>query len=198
MTAQNKDGLRQLYAEFDGHQSKLLRKRGIKLTCKAGCFACCREPVYVERHEAELMLSTLSEAERAEVAELTRQWLEKADAAGIVAATESDAFRYRAAILWCPLLKDGRCRAYAERPIACRGHITNRSKRGCEDDEQRRTQKFILMPELIEWGARQVLGTTAEAGGMLEYDHLGVHLARALLGSKARSGVGHDVIITHR
>lgn len=197
MNTTHAERLRQLYAEFDRVQAKALRQRGIKLTCKEGCFSCCKEPVYVERQEVDLMLAGLSEAERAEVAEAARQWLDKANAAGVLQMSESDAHKYREAKLWCPFLKDGRCRVYADRPIACRGHITDQSRRGCEDDERRRKQTFIYMPDLVEAATMQVLAVSSEAGGsMVEFDHLGIHLARALLGSKQRSGIAQDVIIT--
>ena len=158
-----------------------LARDGTKPPCCAGCFHCCREPVYSTLSEVRDLLELLTDEEREEVKTKTSAWLERFLAAGYKEQIEPGAFDYRRLNLWCPLLKNGLCSAYERRPLACRVHIAYESSKGCEDDNLRPKQKFATFPDFIKsLNAQRLEGL--EDGEVEIYDHLGVLLAMELLG----------------
>lgn len=184
------------------------RRMGKPVTCKAGCFHCCREPLTVELEEARLIVSTMSEAERAEVAPKVQAWwdgffaglhLEPSPIDMEAAAPGVVLYRYRAAMLWCPLLKDGLCGKYAVRPIGCRVHNVIGNPKHCADDDKRRKQLFMQTKEDAAVMS-YAMGIQCQAApkAFFAYDYLGVWLGHLLLGKTQRSAAARDLLITQR
>jgi Fe-S-cluster containining protein len=154
--------------------------------CCAGCFHCCREPVYATGEEVKNMLESLSPEQRDSMRSKTEEWLATFNAHNIGEAARPSAFTYRTLNMWCPFLVDGKCSAYAERPLACRLHFAQESNRGCEDDSLRPQQTFAIFPELAERIGMHRM-EALEPGEKLTHDHLGLLLAKELLGVEQRS-----------
>lgn len=176
-------------------------QQGKPITCRgAGCFACCKEPVYVEEREARHILEHVPAAELDGLRARVRSWL-----AGFVShhfgdvrgprepKEERGSFktltRYRAANLYCPLLVAGKCSAYQQRPAGCRYHVVVGDPEDCADDVRRRHQLFMVTAEQVGVNARAVemmFGNEEEP--LLTFDHLGVWLAILLLNEGEHSG----------
>ncbi len=111
----------EVYRAFDRDLADYLEGKGLKPSCRAGCFACCFGWVSLSRLEAEALLPQLSEAQRARL-------LEEGPRRLALLAQEKDLedfpsrfFRGRSP---CPLLEGGLCGVYPHRPLACRGLLT--------------------------------------------------------------------------
>lgn len=93
------------------------------LNCKSP--ACCKQHVMAFTPELDLIAETIKD--RPETIERFQEWTrwftELSPKEQLEVATP---FRQNK---WCPLLVDGKCSAYAVRPLACRGHWA------IEDDE---------------------------------------------------------------
>lgn len=154
--------------------------------CSQGCYHCCKEPAYASESEMRYALELLSPDELSEVREQAENWLRDFLASDIINAPEPSAFKYRALCLYCPLLKDGNCRVYERRPLACRLHYATGSPEGCKDDAKRAFQKFALFPGLMEKVMNYKVGQM-QPGDKEEHDHIGLMLAKILLGKEMRS-----------
>ncbi len=171
---------------FDHRFSGLMKRNpGFKVTCSKGCSACCSEAVYVLADEAKLIIRSIPPEELAGVTERTRAWLERAKTSKMLEAHIPHVFAYRSAQLVCPLLKDGLCLVYANRPLGCRGHNAIGEPKLCENINDRLTQKFVNAIEYIN-EARDTLMNGSKRP--VEGDHLGVFLSRKLLGETGVSG----------
>jgi Fe-S-cluster containining protein len=106
----------------------------INITCGKGCFACCDEPLKVLEGEVDLILADMTVEEKEALKLRVQAWLYQAvKVHKLSSVTTNDvimadgkkinAFQYRAMKLTCPLLKDGLCSVYANRPHSCRMHL---------------------------------------------------------------------------
>lgn len=190
------------HAITDAYMSKAASMgaaQGGPVRCVKGCFHCCREPLYVEKKEAEMLISTTAAEDMDQLKVRTRAWLVSFKAAnlhrsrGPRAQQSRDALpkdfshllRYRAQMLWCPFLKDGICTAYSSRPIGCRTHAATGHPAKCENDAQRPKQIFLVTST---WPP-EIMGAMADnaPGSLFEFDHLGVWLSILLLGETEQS-----------
>jgi len=185
---------------------------GRPITCYAGCFHCCREPVMAERGEVEYLVAAIPPEEREAVVERTRVCLNGFFEAGQDKMPNPEDLRgkgfaallaYRSAGLWCPLLKNGLCLAYKARPLSCRHHRASGPESACQNDAERPSQVFVSTEQDSEF-LRTVIYHQLEANpkdpkgrGRLELDHLGLYLAHILLGETRRSEAAQDVNITY-
>lgn len=185
-----KHGLvRSIFAKFDRELSGILKKakdQGHVIPCKEGCFWCCMEPLYCSRQEAELVVDRIQEMpvpEQDRIKALVRDWKSRFVASGLHRTEEVNAFEYRKLRLWCPLLKDGRCLVYADRPTGCRAHIAKDTSKGCEDDELRKTQKFLHVSAMMRTNIVQEILLKEDT----ELEHLGLWLLELLMGERFES-----------
>lgn len=168
------------------------------VSCRSGCSACCSEPLYVERREAQFLVDTIPVENRDTLARRVQQWWDAFFAAGLHSNKPDDRdgdytalLKFRAARLACPLLRDDQlCASYDARPISCRTHIALKSRRLCDDDAQRPFQKFLLIDPISH--VRLVLALTGEPVAMIEFDHLGIWLGHILLGKTERSAAARS------
>lgn len=172
--------------------------RPVVFSCTKGCFACCVEPVYTSKNEAEHVISSIPPEELEGVKRRTQEWVDKAVASGILQEATPNVYRYRPLKLWCPLLKDGQCLVYKNRPLGCRGHNALGPQEWCGDDKLRKKQRFANMPHIVN----EAFMVIVSEGPDIHCDNLVVFMAEALLGIKVESSseikvklpnsLGHD------
>ena len=170
----------------------IFRQTDTRPTCGANCGACCYEPVYATRVEAQLIIDTIRALPNGEagvrmVRVAVTAWLDQFRASGLYYQEKPNAIEYRALLLACPFLGDDQnCDVYAVRPAGCRMHFTIGDPSWCGNLEQRRKQDYVdvtgtalvippLMEALMDVG-RQVHAIDSDATS----DHLGVMLADVL------------------
>lgn len=181
-------------------------KLGKPMTCRAGCFHCCKEPLLVEKNEVAFMLKSITNpAEREELTSKARTWwkaffssgLEKKDGLDPKEIDKAYLFKYRQKNFWCPFLVGSLCSVYAARPGSCRMHIATGSPSNCAHDLKRIDQEFATTaetPQVVLW-AMGALARNARKF-LFRHDHLGVWLGHMLLGETRRSGAAQDYLVT--
>jgi len=160
-------------------------------SCGKRCAACCYEPALAERSEIALIaqrLLTLDPEARARVVQRTRDWLARFRDDAEAAREELDTFAYRKLRLACPLLEDGLCLVYKERPMACRAHVAIGPVERCDDDALRPDQVFMANYDFKAAALMKLAGGLSENGrAELLFDHIGVLLAEVLTGERFES-----------
>ena len=192
--------IRSIFVRFDRELAGLLEKaktQGERPPCKDGCFWCCQEPLYASQQEASLIVDRIREmpeAEQARIKQLVKDWADRFLASGQQTVEDVNALQYRSLKLWCPLLKDGRCLVYQDRPIGCRAHIARRDPKGCEDDALRPKQEFLHTSAMMRFN------TTAEIvlHEDTELEHLGLWLLELLIGKRVESAARVRIEATDR
>jgi Fe-S-cluster containining protein len=141
--------IQRLQNELVAAAEREVAREGRAISCRAGCGACCRQPVPLSDVEAEALLGVierLPDARRATV----RQRLADAEArledAGLAAPlrrmgqsgedspdVRSLADRYFKLGIACPFLENEACSIYAERPIPCRAYVVTSPAALCSD-----------------------------------------------------------------
>lgn len=184
--------IREGHAQTDADLALLFSNpsnRSIQITCTKGCAACCSEPVYAERREAELAvqaLSRMSPERQLEVKERVRTWFERVKAAPeILKEEQPHVLAYRKLGLPCPFLRDRECSIYADRPWGCRLHYAVGPRENCEDDGKRLSQTYAYVPNIV--AQKSTLKLIEKDGGAMEMEHFGLLLAEILFGERVES-----------
>lgn len=192
------DAVRTTHAEVDRVIEVLLTEgvnpdgsKGVTLSCGKGCSACCYEPVFAEAREVALIAARLLafDAEvRARVLARTRTWLATFRTSPLLKEENPHVLPYRQLKLACPLLEDGECLVYDDRPSECRLHMAIGPRELCEDDAKRLDQMFASNHDLT-MGTIMKLATLVQKDRRAELlmEHLGLLLAEALLGERVES-----------
>ncbi len=125
-----------------------LSEAGHKVSCKAGCGACCRQMVPLTIFEAEALsawIRTLPEGRQEELARTFHQALLKLAAAGLIDRmtsvdwlAESESARQVALDYFyqgvaCPFLQDESCSIHSIRPLVCREYLVTSAAEHCQD-----------------------------------------------------------------
>jgi Fe-S-cluster containining protein len=193
----NVQPLREVSQWFDESLAKIVemqKQKGepINITCGKGCFSCCDEPLKVLEGEVDLILADMTDEEKEALKVRVTAWLYRAvQVHRLSSVTTNDmitangqkinAFQYRAMKLTCPLLKDGLCSVYANRPLSCRMHLAVGPRVNCEDLALRPTQKFVTIKELDEATTHNLIHAHVKAGyEQIGVSHLGYFLAMKL------------------
>lgn len=151
-------------------------EQGQPVTCRAGCAACCYEPVYADKLEVKNALSSLTQAQVEQVKNRTLAWIHGAQQSELLKQEEPNAFEYRRLRLACPFLEGQMCSVYDHRPISCRMHCAIGPPEHCHDDALRPNQRFVFSQQAGE----SVMSYAAKNFQRLDMDHLGVMLAEVL------------------
>jgi len=120
---------------------------GKTISCKAGCGACCRQPVPLAESEAfELaeLVENMPEPRRTEIKErfdkafghfAEKGWFEKLDGvAGLDKEVRHEvALEYFTEQIACPFLEDESCSIHENRPVACREYLVTSPAEHCSD-----------------------------------------------------------------
>lgn len=164
--------------------AQALRQNSIKTCCDACLYSyCCSEPAYADIAEVELMLGSLTEEERERVAEHAREWLAKVQDSPLLEDNLPQALPWRLLNASCPFLENGRCMAYQHRPMGCRTWLAKSNPENCAMPA-RKHQKFL------GFGANfhEYLHQLCPPDGVINMDHIGIHLVNLLLGKSLTSG----------
>jgi Fe-S-cluster containining protein len=118
---------------------------GKTISCKAGCGACCRQPVPVSVHEAEVLEQVIAgmDAERKAVIEARfADAMQRMAEGGVLeemrAVHSLDergrrelSLRYLALGIACPFLEAESCSIYEQRPMRCREYLVTSPAENC-------------------------------------------------------------------
>jgi len=119
---------------------------GKRISCQAGCGACCRQPVPISESEALWLAGVVNDLEPAHrdrvlarFAEVRRQLEARGLWEGAVEFDELDGemgrhrlgIAYLAAQLPCPFLEDESCSIHQVRPMACREYLVTSPAANC-------------------------------------------------------------------
>jgi Fe-S-cluster containining protein len=129
-----------------------------KLGCKDGCAYCCYQSVEVTIPEAILVAARLVDAadpRRAKVLETARKFRTKSDTARLRSGTA------------CPLLLDGKCSVYDDRPLMCRSVFAAESEQ-CRRAHLAATQGREVPIEFFGLAQYYLLGDQAGLRGILK------------------------------
>ena len=166
-------------------------RAGYAVACGRKCSACCSEPAMCTRQEAVVMAEAfraLPAADQDQVRAALRAWLERFDQGGFGAMEIVGLYKYRAAKLPCPFLKDQECSIYAARPLCCRGHMALGPRENCEKDELRPDQLYVMVDRVMH----ECYAVMLEQEDIV-LDHVGIWLSELILGeprpSRARKGL---------
>lgn len=117
------------HQDLDRRTQAYLEQRQLGLSCRRGCFSCCFALVMLGLAEAEYLREHLPPQRLAQAEQTGRERLEQ-----IVRARHQPDFatRYFLEANACPLLTpDGACSIHAQRPLACRGVLTDLEAKYC-------------------------------------------------------------------
>lgn len=171
-----------LHKETDEILAKAFAQPGaVQPCCSKGCNACCQEPAYAEAGEVDAMLEALTPEQIKELKDRVIRWV--ISARHVFTQERIDATEYRKLNLQCPMMKDGLCSAYAQRPYGCRMFFATGNPAHCNLPE-RTHQKFAIFPN-FEKQLMQKHGLLAlQRGESLVMDHIGALLYEKLCGGK--------------
>lgn len=120
-------------------------KAGRAISCRAGCAACCRQPVPValaEARELVAMVEKMPEPKRSEIRGRFADARRRMEEDGLLetflhpdaiatADKQALAIRYVRLGIACPFLENEQCSIYAERPITCREYLVVSPAENC-------------------------------------------------------------------
>lgn len=130
------------------------RARGLSISCRKGCGACCRQLVPVSEMEViaiRRLVASLPEPRRATVIERFEHGVARLGDAGLVETlrhpesvdaekAEQVGLDYFAQGVACPFLDDESCSIHAERPLACREYLVTSPASHCAHPSSDRVQ----------------------------------------------------------
>jgi Fe-S-cluster containining protein len=168
------------------------RGRGLPVSCRKGCAACCRYLVRISVAEAlrirevvaglpedhrERVLSRSAEIREAAglaglTVDLERGLVVHRDDPGEAARMEGLARRYLALDLPCPFLDEGACSIYSDRPASCRQHCVSTPADLCVDPFEKNVRQIPVWPLVRDRLVRDCARITGEPPRMLPLSFL--------------------------
>jgi Fe-S-cluster containining protein len=135
------------------------REEGLKVSCKQGCGACCRQLVPISEIEARRLthvVNDVPEERRAEILGRFERARQRLQDAGLLERVRTPAvmtpeqrkehgLEYFRLGIPCPFLEDESCSIYAERPIACREYLVTSPAENCANPTAE-TVKCVKVP----------------------------------------------------
>lgn len=128
---------------LDQDLADYLGQKGLRPSCRAGCFACCFGWVSLSRLEGEALLPHLSPSQKARLQEEGPKRLALLREGKDDPRFPSRFFQSRRP---CPLLEEGLCGVYPHRPLACRGLLTAGDPALCEPEANAPKGHFLEVP----------------------------------------------------
>jgi hypothetical protein len=120
-----------------------LERKGVVPSCRAGCFACCFGLVTLSRLEGLALLPHLTPAQKERLFEEGPRRLTLLREGKDDPRFLSRFFQSRTP---CPLLEGGLCGVYPQRPLACRGLLTEGDPRLCAPEATPPKGHFLPVP----------------------------------------------------
>jgi Fe-S-cluster containining protein len=133
---------------------------GAHISCRAGCGACCRQPVPISESEArqlKRLVDAMPQARRTLIRERFATGVRRLAEAGLLdqfrdAAPAADgvswAVDYFRLGVPCPFLEDESCSIHSERPTACREYLVTSPAEECSRPAEERVQGVPLPVEV--------------------------------------------------
>ncbi len=179
MTDPRFDELDRLHVAASDAFNRTIAKHG-GCACSDKCPACCREPVYASRLEAERIVALMDDARKEVIREKLTYWLACFYGSGQHQEHRPSVFAYIPSVPPCPLLdKDGRCSVYEHRPVECRAHFALKHRSYCEDLGKRREQKHAMFSDELMMA---ICADHLRIENQMVVDHLCILLAEILIG----------------
>ena len=166
-----------------GRLAALSNTNGKPITCRSGCSSCCFEPVYCADVEVDHLLGRMTPQRRKVIAARTAAWLARVEPSGLLDVSEPDVIAWRDTLAPCPFLEGRLCSVYDDRPWGCRLHLAVGDPKLCDSQDTRRNQVYAMSPEV----GPAVILHLLKLYRTVTLDHLGLWLARRLLGSVRES-----------
>jgi Fe-S-cluster containining protein len=130
------------------------RARGLSISCRKGCGACCRQLVPISEMEATAirrLVASLPEPRRSTVVERFVRGVARLREAGLLETlrhpesvdaekAEQVGLDYFAQGVACPFLEDESCSIHPERPLACREYLVTSPASNCTHPSSNRVQ----------------------------------------------------------
>lgn len=165
------------------------RDPDLEVSCRLGCTRCCTHAVPATGAEVRAVLAAverldpdrrrrvrerIADADRRLAAEGIDEWsFAETDAATVDRLNR----RYFSLGLDCPLLEDGACTVYADRPLACRAYLVSSDPEHCDDPTSGRVVRIRGRRDAAR-GFRRVARELGDGAVLV----LGPALARPLAG----------------
>lgn len=137
----------QMTNSFVGVAVEKCEQQGYKISCKAGCGACCRQMVPIAEIEARRLaelIAALPEPRQSEIRRRFQEAAQKLEEAGLLGPLldvdkySDDELKARASTYFrlgipCPFLEEESCSIHPDRPLACREYLVTSSPEFCKD-----------------------------------------------------------------
>jgi Fe-S-cluster containining protein len=131
---------------------------GRKISCTAGCGACCRQLVPIapsEAHHLAALVERLPEPRRSQVRERFAAAISRLTQAGLIDALRHPerldeamvtpfGLEYFRQGIPCPFLEQESCSIHPERPLACREHLVTSPAAYCADPSPKKVEGVML------------------------------------------------------
>lgn len=132
---------------------------GRTVTCKAGCGACCRQPVPISVHEAEALLKLVAGMEwerRTKVEGRFAEAMRRMEESGLIEAMRGIgqltdeverrdlALKYFTLGVACPFLEEESCSIYEHRPMRCREYLVTSPAENCAKPTPESVKMVVL------------------------------------------------------
>jgi Fe-S-cluster containining protein len=146
---------------------RAVEKQGEKISCCAGCGACCRQPVPISLAEARAiarLVDMMPEPRRQQVRQRFADAIVRLDQAGLLnrlqetntgEETTSIGLAYFRLGIPCPFLESESCSIHADRPVACREYLVTSPAEECSRPEAERVCG-VPMPAQVGRALRNV------------------------------------------
>ena len=153
--------IRRLQNELVTAAERAAAHEGRTISCKAGCGACCRQPVPLADIEVDALIrlvEQMAEPRRSIVRERFRQAEQRLEEIGMAArlremgergaddrdvrATANAYFRLG---IPCPFLEDESCSIYPDRPVTCRAYVVTSPASLCRDVSSREIKTLPVL-----------------------------------------------------
>ncbi len=153
--------------KFSSIGVQVAERSGRTLSCKAGCSACCRQPIplsEIEVYYIAQLVKAMPEPRRSEVKNRFQRiatslhengWYEKFELCENEQAFEALIFEYMSQVIPCPFLEADACSIYAQRPLICREYMVTSPAAFCSEPDREAIAR-IELPASATHGACRV------------------------------------------
>lgn len=158
----------QMSSAFAGMGTKALEASGKKVSCRAGCAACCRLPVpltEIEIYHVAALVDSFPEPRRSEVRQRFQQsaqqlfdsgWYQRFEFCRNEEELKALAFEYFEMGVVCPFLEDENCSVYNDRPIICREYLVSSPSELCWEPRNEAIERVALPHSAVPGAARMM------------------------------------------
>ncbi len=164
--------LQKMTDAFVAHAVGQSESQGKSITCKEGCWACCRQLVPVSEAEARYLaelVAAMPEPRRSALQQRFRETIEILKHADLLEPLRDPArpgsrtlhalgMAFFELNISCPFLENHRCSIHAQRPLACREYLVTSPAQNCDQPTAESVQK-LPMPASV-FGALITLSKT--------------------------------------